>query len=228
MLESLVASKIRRTLLEYILTHLDHRFYLRGVAKELVLPVSPVQRELKRLERLGLLKTQQEANIRFYLVDQACPHFVQLKQAFMSSTPTVIPAGASTRVGEAGIVSTRVSHAKIERIRKALGPTIPWPVMLRATSLVVVVMVAVGVGWYLTMMNQRLRSVTSQLELAIDGSSTLTSPTLTPPIVVVESATPQASRPPVAPAVVAQAGEMRSTRFRLSTEAMGGVGDDGG
>ncbi|MBI3319782.1 MAG: hypothetical protein HYZ89_04265, partial [Candidatus Omnitrophica bacterium] len=62
MLEMLVSSKIRRTLLRHLLTHPSRRFYLSGLARELNLTISPLRRELKRFEGLGLLKSLKEAN----------------------------------------------------------------------------------------------------------------------------------------------------------------------
>lgn len=78
MLETLISSKIRRALFEYLLVHPAERFYLRGLAKELNLSVSPLRRELKRLEHSGLLSTQQEANVLFYTVNSRAPAFGQL------------------------------------------------------------------------------------------------------------------------------------------------------
>ena len=80
MLETFVSSRIRRALFEHILAHPDEHFYLRGLAKQLGLSVSPLRRELKRLEHSGMLKGIQEGNMLFYLVDQASPGFLQLKQ----------------------------------------------------------------------------------------------------------------------------------------------------
>ena len=57
MLETFISSRIRRALFEYILCHAGERFYLRGVAKELSLSISPLRRELKRLEQAGMLRT---------------------------------------------------------------------------------------------------------------------------------------------------------------------------
>ena len=80
MLETLVSSRIRRTLFEYVLSHHADRFYLRGIAKELNLSVSPLWRELKRLEHSGMLKADQEGNILFYTVNADSPAFLQLQQ----------------------------------------------------------------------------------------------------------------------------------------------------
>ena len=85
MLETLISSRIRRALFEYILRHAGERFYLRGVAKELSLSISPLRRELKRLEQVGMLRTAQEGNMLFYTVDTESPLFHQLQQATLTS-----------------------------------------------------------------------------------------------------------------------------------------------
>ncbi len=81
MLETLVAPRIRRTLFEYLLVHPSDRFYLRGLAKDLGLPISPLRRELKRLMGAGMLHAAQEGNILFYTVKTTSPAFLQLQQA---------------------------------------------------------------------------------------------------------------------------------------------------
>ena len=93
MLETLVSSRIRRTLFEHLLLHSGDRFYLRGLAKALQLPVSPLRRELKRLEQAGMLQAVPEGNMLFYTVNTASPRFVQLQHASL-------PAEASAQAGE--------------------------------------------------------------------------------------------------------------------------------
>ncbi len=81
MFEPLISSRIRRSLVDYLLVHPHDRFYLRGLAKELSLSVSPLRRELKRLHQAGLLGSFQEANILYYTVNINSPLFHQLQQA---------------------------------------------------------------------------------------------------------------------------------------------------
>lgn len=95
MLEAFVSSRIRRALLEYILTHRADRFYLRGLARTLQLPVSPLRRELKRLQQAGMLGVSQEANILFYAVDTASAAFLQLEQVGQQAkAPSLVAAAA--------------------------------------------------------------------------------------------------------------------------------------
>jgi len=91
MLEPLVSSRIRRTLLEYLLAHPTDRFYLRGLSKELGLSVSPLRRELKRLERSGMIAAAPEGNLLFYSVKTASPSFLQLT-LLQASAPSIEPA----------------------------------------------------------------------------------------------------------------------------------------
>lgn len=80
MLEALISSRIRRALVEHILRDPADRFYLRGLAKELGLSITPLRRELKRFERSGLLCAVQEGNMLFYTVNTASQTFAQLQQ----------------------------------------------------------------------------------------------------------------------------------------------------
>lgn len=198
MLETFVPSRIRRTLLEHLLTHPSDRFYLRGLAKELGLTVSPLRRELKRLEALGVLKAYQEANIRFYVVDQAAAKFIQLKSLAQGS---MIEVGLQSQAQqpEPLITSTVLSHEKVERIRRALRPVIHWPVMLGLAGLVVVLMLG-AVASYLAVTNQRLVALTRQAVTAPPAQVT-----------VVESVEPRPA-----------SGEMHSSRWRVMPGTMGG------
>lgn len=143
MLESLVPSRIRRTLLEHLLVHPDGRFYLRGLAKELSLPISPLRRELLRLEQLGVLSAYEEANARFYTINQSHPQFVQLKQA--ASVPTSATVAPQP---EPIVASTVVSHRKVERIQRALAPRASWHRVLAVLSVSVLLVSAFGISLY--------------------------------------------------------------------------------
>lgn len=92
MLEALVSSRIRRALFEHILAHPQERFYLRGLAKQLQVSISPLRRELKRLEQTGVLAADEEGNMRFYTVHTTSQVFLQLQHA---SEQAVAPSPAT-------------------------------------------------------------------------------------------------------------------------------------
>ena len=108
MLEALVSSRIRRSLLEYVLTHSTDRFYLRGLAKSLSLPISPLRRELKRLQQAGMLSASLEGNMVFYTVDCNSPTFMQLQHATeQTKAPTPITTAEKVRSSEFGVDKIR-------------------------------------------------------------------------------------------------------------------------
>jgi len=131
-LETLVSSRIRRALLEHILSHPDGRVYLRGLAKTLGLALSPLRRELQRLEQLGVLRSYHEANIRFYVVDHASPHFARLGAAYAALGPgseTSPPLAAVT----AGPVATPACPVAVEAPSAAASSPIEMAASRRAT-----------------------------------------------------------------------------------------------
>lgn len=138
MLEALISSRIRRTLFEYLLTHPTNRFYLRGLAKHLRLSISPLRRELARLEQSGMLRAEQEGNIRFYTVTTASPAFLELQQV---SQPVHATAPAAAR--SSGSDPSR-------GVRPLNGP------VLVGTALVGIALMLVMAGlFYMTMTNGR-------------------------------------------------------------------------
>lgn len=112
MLETLVSSRIRRSLLGHLLAYPSGRFYLSGLARELGLTISPLRRELKRFECVGLLKSSKEANTLFYTVDQASPAFRQLSQAWGQAHVQGKDIAASDRLSD---VSGEISQGEISQ-----------------------------------------------------------------------------------------------------------------
>ncbi len=157
-LENLVSSRIRRTLLEHVLQHPQDRFYLRGLAKELSLSITPLRRELKRLEQAGVLQAIPEGNMLFYTVNTASPVFTQLQRAGgqMLELPIPTPAIASTApvfqpaapIGPA-VVSSAPIEIGMTAVSVATTPQrAPKPFLLRVVSAsVALVCAAVGLSY---------------------------------------------------------------------------------
>ncbi len=97
MLEAFIRPRIRRELLTHVIAQPQERFYLRGLAKKLGLSVSPLHKELRRLEQVGLLSSSLEANLRYYVVQQNSPLFAQL-QPLLNAAPTVPPVRERLRL----------------------------------------------------------------------------------------------------------------------------------
>lgn len=200
MLEALISSRIRRTLLERLLIHSEDRVYLRGLAKELALSVSPLRRELKRLEAQGLLKAYDEANIRFYVVDRTSPLFLQLtaalRTASASSTTPAVPPPPSE------VVPVEVP-AMVPVVAPSRRPFSWKPAVEAAALSLTVAAVLAGVA-YLAYTNQRLLLMTKKALLVPKTQVT-----------VVES-------PSASPA----SGAMRGSRWQLVPGSMGGVSSE--
>src|SRR3989338_4742058 len=177
MLEALVSSRIRRTLLEYLVTHPNDRFYLRGLAKDLGLSISPLRRELKRLEQSGMLTAYDEGNMRFYTVNVNSPAFQELRQVGLPAprsvqSPVARQAGlprdvepAAPKVPAQPVVSMApaaepilVGTISASGSRQARHRPLPTPVMVGVTVVGLILMVGVATAAYLLTTNRQLAS----------------------------------------------------------------------
>lgn len=211
MLETLISSRIRRTLVEYILTHPSDRFYLRGLAKSLNLAVSPLRRELKRLEQAGVLRPDHEGNMLFYTVETGSPLFVQLQQAAASAASATVsvapsdapaPAVASTPLVAAAPAAAVVREPSPARASVWSGP-MSTPVLIGAAS--------VGTGLVLLIAGLAYLGLT-QREFVTKTSSALIAKPAEVTVVV----------PPTS-----ASGTMRGSRYQVVPGGFGGFSSGG-
>src|SRR3989338_290561 len=188
MLEALVSSRIRRTLLEYLVTHPNDRFYLRGLAKDLGQSISPLRRELKRLEQSGMLTAYDEGNMRFYTVHVNSPAFQELRQVGLPAPACAGPGTAdrprsvqSPVARQAGLprdvepTAPKVQAQPVVSMAPAAEPILvgtisasgnrqarhrplPTPVMVGVTVVGLILMVGVATAAYLLTTNRQLAS----------------------------------------------------------------------
>ncbi len=174
-LENLVSSRIRRTLLEHVLQHPQDRFYLRGLAKELHLSITPLRRELKRLECSGMLQVIPEGNMLFYSVNTASPGFIQLRHAGSHVLDLVVPAPPTTVASQSLQSVTPISAEAAQPAPIAMEKTVihasasarrlprqPIVLGLMGTSTALVLML-VGVSSYMMQMRQHSPEVQQYL-----------------------------------------------------------------
>ena len=187
MLEALVSSRIRRTLFEYLLSHASDRFYLRSLAKKLQLSVSPLRRELKRLERSGMLAAVQEGNILFYTVNTGSPAFLQLQRATqLTKAPSPVESVTVTQavqdvssipqplVRPEPVLVTREAPVRSGRTPLRTG------ILMGLTGLSMALMALVVMVSYLSLTNQRPLSRASQLLRPHKTEVTVVVPPTTP------------------------------------------------
>jgi len=173
MLETLVSSRIRRTLFEHLLTHPSERFYLRGLAKELGVSISPLRRELKRLEQSGVLVACQEANILFYTVQTDSPLFRQLQRASRGGADAAVPTTPNAdqpvthRRPEPIPMQTVTMESPTSMMRRALSPA-----MLVSISGVGIALMLITAGlFYLGLTNQQLMAATQRRPSAASAAA---------------------------------------------------------
>jgi len=102
-LEMLFSSVARVQVLRLFLSHSESQFYQREIERETGQPIQAVQREVKRLEEIGLLTRSSEGNRVFYQLNPEFPLLAELTALFRSATgaqptdrPTQIPPEPST------------------------------------------------------------------------------------------------------------------------------------
>lgn len=102
-LEVLFSSVARVQVLHLFLLHPDSQFYQREIERETGQPIRAVQREVKRLEEIGLLTRSTEGNRVFYRLNPEFPLLAELTALFQSATgikpavhPPQIPPEPST------------------------------------------------------------------------------------------------------------------------------------
>lgn len=82
MLKTLFSSSIRIRVLSHFLKNPGGTFYLRELGRLLKKSVTPLQRELSRLERIGFLKTRWQGNQKHYFLNLQFPLLEELKGIF--------------------------------------------------------------------------------------------------------------------------------------------------
>ncbi len=84
-MQELFSSQARVAILKLLLLNGADRFYLRQIASLTEQPVRAVQRELPKLERIGLLEHTVDGNRKYYQVNRDCPIFPELKAIFLKT-----------------------------------------------------------------------------------------------------------------------------------------------
>ena len=180
MLEALVSSRIRRALLEHILQHPQDSFYLRGLAKQLNLSISPLRRELLRLEHSGMLTAIEEGNLRLYRVNTTNPAFIELTRLgaqdseLRAMAPNPQPPAQSTAAPMlVGVLSAQEQRPWWKR-------ALPAPALVALSMAAIIFLFIVAGMAYLTVVNQRLVVTTQQAVATPRTNVTVVSPTPSP------------------------------------------------
>jgi hypothetical protein len=86
MIEKLITSKIRINILKLFLSHIDDRYYLRELERLLGESLSPLRRQLVKLAEMGILITEEEANLKYYRLNKNFEDLEELKKVVLGVT----------------------------------------------------------------------------------------------------------------------------------------------
>lgn len=85
MLTELFSSQARVSVLKFFLLNVGRRFYQREIASITGLPIRAVQREVSKLEGIGLISCLTEGKRQYYQVNRENPIFPELKAIFLKT-----------------------------------------------------------------------------------------------------------------------------------------------
>jgi len=77
MLDVFITSRVRRKIIVVYAKYPDFKTHVRGLAKLIKEDAGNIQRELKRLEKIGFLTSEKQANTKVYATNK---HFVIFKE----------------------------------------------------------------------------------------------------------------------------------------------------
>lgn len=82
MLDKLFNSKVRASLLSLFLLNKDKQYYIQEVAREVEGDPANIFRELKKLEKMGILSSQREGNLKYFRANTDLPLLAPLTKLF--------------------------------------------------------------------------------------------------------------------------------------------------
>lgn len=85
MLEYLISSKARVEVLKLFFFNPENRYYQRQISSLTHQPIRAIQREVERMEKLGLLETIIEGNRNYYKLKHNTPYFNEIRGIVLKS-----------------------------------------------------------------------------------------------------------------------------------------------
>ena len=86
MLQALFSSKARVKLLTHFFSHPEEQFYARSLARQVEEHYNAVWQELNNLERVGLLVSEWDANVKYYRLNPDFPIYDELKRIILKTS----------------------------------------------------------------------------------------------------------------------------------------------
>jgi hypothetical protein len=95
LLAELFSSKVRAAVLGHVLPRPDRGFSLTDLSRRLDLPVSSLQHECYKLERIGVLFARRAGNARLYRIVPTCPILAPLTRLIVTAIGPVAALAAA-------------------------------------------------------------------------------------------------------------------------------------
>ena len=84
MLDTFITSRVRRKIVVYA-KYPDFKTHVRGLAKVIKEDAGNIQRELKRLEKIGFLISERQSNTKVYYTNKHFPIFKELQSIVLKA-----------------------------------------------------------------------------------------------------------------------------------------------
>ena len=81
MLEVFITSRVRRKIVVVYAKYPDFKTHVRGLAKLIKEDPGNIQRELKKLEKVGFLKSEKKGNTKVYFTNK---HFIEVAKSILN------------------------------------------------------------------------------------------------------------------------------------------------
>jgi hypothetical protein len=88
MLDVFITSRVRRKIIVIYAKYPDFKTHVRGLAKLIKEDAGNIQRELKRLEKVGFLISEKQGNTKIYYTNKSFPIFKELQSIVLKSQRT--------------------------------------------------------------------------------------------------------------------------------------------
>lgn len=85
MLDVFITSRVRRKIVVVYAKYPDFHTHVRGLAKLIKEDPGNIQRELKRLEKVGFLTSEKQGNTKIYSTNKQFPIFKELQSIVIKS-----------------------------------------------------------------------------------------------------------------------------------------------
>lgn len=85
MLDTFITSRVRRKIIVVYAKYPDFKTHVRGLAKLIKEDAGNIQRELKRMEKIGFLISERQGNTKIYYTNKHFPIFKELQSIVLKS-----------------------------------------------------------------------------------------------------------------------------------------------